>query len=98
MNEMMEMSGDNAKQELIEMILSAGLLEDFLKYLREKNVNLDDVKSIYNIDEKLVREYALERKIVIEAEPELDSKDRIEEKYEPFGVKPRTPPRGDRLG
>jgi hypothetical protein len=87
------MSGENSKQEIIEMILSAGLLEDFIKFLRKRGVDLDDVKSIYNIDESMVREYAVEKRIVFNPDSSLDTKDKIEEEYEPRGVRPRTPPK-----
>jgi hypothetical protein len=87
------MSGESSKQEIIEMILSAGLLEDFIKFLRERGVDLDDVKSIYNIEESVVREYAVKKRIVFNPDTSLDTKDTIEEEYEPRRVRPRTPPK-----
>ncbi len=87
------MPEENTKQELLEMILSAGLLEDLLKYLKEKRIDLDDIKSIYDIDESIIREYAKKKKIVISSDTGFDSKDHLEEDLEPREIRPKTPPR-----
>ena len=84
------------KNELIEMIVSGGLLQDFLEFLRERNVSLDNIKSIYDVDPELVREYATMKNMLKNpdsASEMLDSEERVEEKYEPRSIKPKTPPR-----
>ncbi len=84
------------KNELIEMIVSGGLLQDFLEFLKKKNVPLDNIRSIYDVDPELVREYAMLRSMLKNpdsASEMLDSEEKVEEKYEPRSVKPKTPPR-----
>jgi len=88
------LNDDVTKNELIEMIVSAGLLEDLIGFLKRKKVNVDDIKTIYEIDSNLIQEYALEKKILIKTDPvESSQEDYTEEKYEPRRVKPKTPPR-----
>ena len=89
------MNDGQSEKELIEMILSGGLLEDFLDYLRKHDVNVDDIKSIYDLDPSIVREYASVKNLLERGDgtEELHSGSDVEERYEPREVRPRTQPR-----
>ncbi len=92
---MSESVSEATKNEIIEMILSGGLLQDFIEYLKSKGINLEDIKSIYEVDYQLIKEYAVMKKIICDpnAPSQVALDDGIEEKYEPQQVKPKTPPR-----
>lgn len=92
---MSESVSEATKNEIIEMILSGGLLQDFIEYLKSKGINLEDIKSIYEVDDQLIKEYAMMKKIICDpnAPSQVAFDDDVEEKYEPQQVKPKTPPR-----
>lgn len=83
----------SAKNELIELILVAGLIEDFISYIRSKRIDVDGLESIYDIDEELVLEYVREKKLVEEGDSGALPEERREFELEPRGVRPRTPPK-----
>lgn len=82
-------------REIVEMILSGGLLEDLLSYLREKGVDVEGLKSIYDLDPQVVREYAVAKNIIEDGDrvDELKAGGDVEERYEPLELRPRTQPR-----
>jgi len=82
----------SAKDELLEIIFAAGLTEDFLNYLKSKRVDLDGLRSIYEVDEALLLEYARERRLV-EGFDSPQEEEPSEQNLEPAGLRPRTPPR-----
>jgi len=62
---------DFDKIEMIQRIIDAGLLDDFIKWLRdEKKLNVDNIK-IDEIDHRVVFEYAY-RKNIIETYTDLE--------------------------
>ncbi|MEZ0290419.1 MAG: hypothetical protein ABWJ42_04950 [Sulfolobales archaeon] len=58
------------KVEVLERILEAGLLEDFLEWARKRGARIDEVK-LDEIDHRYVLEYAIERRL-IDLKSELD--------------------------
>ncbi len=89
------MGPEPGKNDLIEMIVSGGLLEDLLSFLREKGYEVDNLKSIYDLDPSLVREYALAKNLIEKSDrvEELRAGGDVEERFEPLEVRPRTQPR-----
>ena len=89
------MGPEPGKNDLIEMIVSGGLLEDLLSFLREKGYEVDNLKSIYDLDPSLVREYARAKNLLEESDQveELRAGGDVEERFEPLEVRPRTQPR-----
>jgi hypothetical protein len=81
------------KNELIELILAAGLIEDFISYLKNKNVEMDSLGSIYDVDENLIIDYAKERKLIEEFDSEKQEEEQKELELEPRSIRPRTPPK-----
>jgi len=84
------------KNEYIERIIEAGLLEDFIKWLASKGVDTSDPFLLDNIDEELLIEY-IDKMNLAEAtsnpiEEEMEKKD-FATSLEPRNVKPRTPPK-----
>jgi len=83
-----------SKEEIVDMIVKAGLLEDFINWLRRKRVEWFSIRRLEDLDEKLIKEYANEKKLLDSRELTLeDIGDRIEEKYEPQEIRPSMPPR-----
>jgi len=80
------------KNELIELILVAGLIEDFINYLKNKNVEVDNLDSIYDVDESLVMDYVKEKKLIEEFDSEK-LEEHKEFELEPRSLRPRTPPK-----
>lgn len=81
------------KQELLDLIISGGLLEDFVEWARRKGVQIDFAVKPSDLDEKIILEYAREKSLVIEEKPlDEELKDNIES-IEPREIRPRTPPR-----
>ncbi len=82
-------------QELVDLIIRAGLYEDFIAWLRSRGVDLEARKPT-ELDPGLIAEYARGKGL-------LDERDELEfierepddgvEKLEPLEVKPSTPPR-----
>jgi len=83
-----------SKEEIVDIIVKAGLLEDFINWLREKRIEWFNIKRLEDLDENLVKEYASEKKLLDNRELTIeDVGDRIEEKYEPQEIRPSMPPR-----
>jgi len=83
-----------SKEEVVDTIVKAGLLEDFINWLRRKHVEWFSIRRLEDLDEKLIKEYADEKKLLDNSELTIeDMEDRIEEKYEPREVRPSMPPR-----
>ncbi len=83
-----------SKEEIVDMIVKAGLLEDFINWLRRKRVEWFSIRRLEDLDEELIKEYANEKKLLDSSELTIeDIEDRVEEKYEPQEVKPSMPPR-----
>ncbi|MCC6055353.1 MAG: hypothetical protein LM583_01575 [Desulfurococcaceae archaeon] len=66
-----------SRDELVELILSNNMLEDFVKWLRQKGVEADPI-SLRDIDYTYLYQFALEKKLIInnlEAEPSDNNED-----------------------
>lgn len=83
----------SVKNELIELILVAGLIEDFISYLKNKEIEIDGLESIYDVDERLVIDYVREKKLVDEFNTERIYEESSETELEPRSIRPRTPPK-----
>lgn len=83
----------SVKNELIEMIFAAGLLEDFISYLREKKIDIDGLSSLYEVEEEIVLEYAKRQRLVEGLENDLVEDLQQEQEFEPRRLRPRTPPK-----
>lgn len=83
-----------SKEELIDLIISGGLLEDFLQWIRNKGIEIDVGMSLRDIDYELIYWYAKEKNLIVEGEEQSELKIPYEfEEHEPRGIRPRTPPR-----
>ncbi len=83
-----------SKDELIEMIISGGLIEDFISWTRGKGLDIDIGVSLRDIDYEILYEYAKERNLIAEGDEQRELSIPYEfEKHEPREVRPRTPPR-----
>jgi hypothetical protein len=82
----------HSKDELIEMILSAGLLEDFLSYLKSRNIDADE-KKLYDLDEKTLLDYAESKKLLRGADDFPEGQEDLYDRLEPNVSRPRTPPK-----
>lgn len=84
---------DSEKNELIEVIVTAGLLEDFLHFLSLKGIEAD-MKKIYDIDGNLIYEYVRTKGLLKETELSVELQDNSNyEDFEPAHQKPKTPPK-----
>jgi len=80
--------------ELVDIIVSAGLVEDFVKWYR-KRFNSIEVPSIKSLPPYILTEYIKLRKLTPSNDPieeNLKNSDDII-KYEPLEVKPRIAPK-----
>jgi len=82
----------HSKNEIIEMILSGGLLEDFLNFLKAKNINVDE-KKLYDLDESILMEYAENKRLLKAGDDPLLEQGSDYESLEPSSARPRTPPK-----
>jgi len=81
------------KQELLDLIISGGLLEDFVEWARRKGIQIDFAVKPDDLDEKIILEYAREKSLITEEKPLGDELEDDIESIEPLEVRPRTPPR-----
>lgn len=81
------------KNELLELIFAAGLVEDFISYLRSKEVEIEEISSLYDIDEELLLEYVKKRRLVEGFEDDMTEDLQSEPDFEPKRLRPKTPPR-----
>ncbi len=81
------------KQELLDLIISGGLLEDFIEWARRKGIQIDFAVKPDDLDEKIILEYARERSLITEEKPLGEELEDNIESIEPLEVRPRTPPR-----
>lgn len=86
------MEDHHSKNEIIEMILSGGLLEDFIKYLKDRNIDVDE-KKLYDLDEKVIIEYAEKKKLLKTGDDSFEVRTTDFEDFEPSRSRPRTPPK-----
>jgi len=84
---------DLSKDALIDLILRAGLVQDFIEWLKRKNIELYGLKGLEELDYSVVFEYAKEKRLVVLEEDIFEGSDKIEEKYEPLNIRPKTPPK-----
>ena len=80
--------------ELIDLIVSAGLIEDFIKWYRSK-FNTTEVPSLKSLPPYVLEEYIKKRNLASSNDPleeSLKTRDEIL-KYEPLEVKPRISPK-----
>uniref|UniRef100_A0A7J3ZKM6 Uncharacterized protein n=1 Tax=Fervidicoccus fontis TaxID=683846 RepID=A0A7J3ZKM6_9CREN len=84
-----------SKNELIEMIVSGGLLEELIRFLERKNHPIGELRSIYDLKIEDIEEFARSKGLLSASEGEgLDDSERaVEEYYEPREIRPRTPPK-----
>jgi hypothetical protein len=80
--------------ELIDLIVSAGLVEDFIKWYREK-FDTAEVPSLKALPPYVLEEYIKTRNLANSSDPLEESLKRRDEiiKYEPLEVKPRITPK-----
>ncbi len=81
------------KQELLDLIISGGLLEDFVEWARQKGIQIDFAVKPDDLDEKIILEYAREKSLITEEKPLGEEFEDDIESIEPLEVRPRTPPR-----
>ncbi|MGC8752503.1 MAG: hypothetical protein ACP5RO_03050 [Fervidicoccaceae archaeon] len=86
------MGDEHSKNEIIEMILSGGLLEDFLNYLKERKIDVDE-KKLYDLDDRVILEYAESKKLLKVGDDPFPGQTTGYEELEPNKARPRTPPR-----
>ncbi|MCE4615360.1 MAG: hypothetical protein F7B60_07535 [Desulfurococcales archaeon] len=88
------MAKDFNTSELVDIIASAGLIEDFIKWYRERFDSME-VPSTKSLPPYILIEYAKLRKLIPSNDPieeNLKNSDDII-KYEPLEVKPRITPK-----
>ncbi len=81
------------KQELLDLIISGGLLEDFVEWARRKGIQIDFAVKPGDLDEKIILEYAREKSLVADDSTLGEELGDDIESLEPLEVRPRTPPR-----
>ncbi|MEM0021132.1 MAG: hypothetical protein QW039_05760 [Fervidicoccaceae archaeon] len=86
------MSEIHSKDEIIEIILSAGLLDDLLDFLRSKGIDVDD-RRLYDLDENILKEYAEKKRLLKFGDDTYQEHEESYEDLEPTPSRPRTPPR-----
>ncbi|MEB3825827.1 MAG: hypothetical protein LRS47_04080 [Desulfurococcales archaeon] len=82
------------QKELLDLILSAGLVEDFVSWYRRKYGTIE-VPSLKEISPSVIEEYAENRGLIHSSDPVeevLRANDEILQ-YEPLEVKPRIQPK-----
>ncbi|MEB3757462.1 MAG: hypothetical protein GSR82_02155 [Desulfurococcales archaeon] len=80
--------------ELVDLIVSAGLVEDFVEWYR-KRFNTAEVPSLKSLPPYILEEYIKRRNLASSNDPleeSLKTRDEIL-KYEPLEVKPRISPK-----
>ncbi len=83
-----------SKSEVLSIIMDGGLLEDFLNWLTERGVDLNEPRKLNELEEKYFIEYARERKLIDEDFVELlKGEDNVEDVFEPAELRPRTRPK-----
>lgn len=82
-----------SKDTLVDLILQAGLIQDFIDWLKSKGVELYGLKGLEDLDYNIILEFALEKRLVVFEDDIFESSDRVEEEYEPLDIKPKTPPK-----
>ena len=82
-----------SKQELLDLIISGGLLEDFVEWARRKGIQIDFAVKPGDLDEKIILEYAKEKSLVADDSTLGEELGDNIESLEPLEVRPRTPPR-----
>ncbi len=81
------------KQELLDLIISGGLLEDFVEWARRKGIQIDFAVKPDELDDKIIFEYAKEKSLLVEEKPLGEEFEDDIESREPLEIRPRTPPR-----
>ncbi len=81
------------KQELLDLIISGGLLEDFIEWARRKGIQIDFAVKPGDLNEKIILEYAKEKSLVADDSTLGEELGDDIESLEPLEVRPRTPPR-----
>ena len=85
-----------SKKDILEMIMNAGLWEDFIKWMQGKKIiSASEPLNPEDLSLETLREYADERNLLDDGEisASLGAGDDVEAKIEPLEVRPRTPPR-----
>ncbi len=82
-----------SKQELLDLIISGGLLEDFVEWARRKGIQIDFAVKPGDLDEKIILEYAKERSLIADESTLGEELGDNIESLEPLEIRPRTPPR-----
>ncbi|MDK2383370.1 MAG: hypothetical protein QI199_00995 [Candidatus Korarchaeota archaeon] len=82
-------------QDVIDLIIRAGLYEDFIAWLRSKGIDLE-ARRPAELDASLIEEYARGKGLLEEGDElefiEKEPDDGVE-RLEPLEIKPSTPPR-----
>lgn len=91
----MHPTSSRTKQEVLDLIINGGLLEDFIEWTRRKGVSIDFATKPDEIDPQIIREYAAERGLLVDTPTILEDDDEEAniETLEPREIRPRTPPR-----
>jgi hypothetical protein len=92
------LANDFNTSELVDIIISAGLVENFIEWYR-KRFNSVEVPSIKSLPPYILNEYIKLRKLIPSNDPveeTLKKNDEILE-YEPLEVKPRITPRNKKI-
>lgn len=83
-----------SKERILELVLSAGLLEKLIEFLRERGYPIEDPRRLIEVDLQLLERFAMEMRLLDEREelPELEGREELEvDALEPREVRPRTP-------
>lgn len=91
----MHSTSNKTKQEVLDLIINGGLLEDFIEWARRKGVSIDFATKPDEVDPQIIREYAAERGLLVDTPTILEDDDEEVniETLEPREIRPRTPPR-----
>lgn len=91
----MHPTSTRTKQEVLDLIINGGLLEDFIEWARRKGVPIDFATKPDEVDPQILKEYAAERGLLADTPTALEDDDEEVdiETLEPREIRPRTPPR-----
>jgi len=90
----MHPTSSKTKQEVLDLIINGGLLEDFIEWARRKGIAIDFATKLDEIDPNVIEEYAVEKGLLDDTPTTLDDDEYMNiEPFEPREIKPRTPPR-----
>jgi len=57
----MHSASSKTKQEVLDLIINGGLLEDFIEWARRKGIPIDFAIKLDEIDPSIIKKYAIEK-------------------------------------